>query len=114
MKNRDGEEKKGGEERGERRWQEETFFIRNLPLLSITKPFPLEEKHLTLVSNEVMQSANITECLSNPCMNICTIRVRGMAGRGRMEIKKLFGSTFLLFNYLALNTSVNMSLIFLI
>ena len=74
MKNRDGEDEKGGEERGERRWQGEPVFIRNLSLPSITKPFPLEGKHLTLVSNEVMLSVNITECLSNPCMNICTIR----------------------------------------
>lgn len=74
MKSRDGEEEKGGEERVGRRWQEEKVFIRNFLLLSITRHFPSEEKHLTLVINEVKLSASITECLSNSFMDFCTVR----------------------------------------
>lgn len=52
--------RKEGREGGRgRRWQEEKVFIRHLPLLSITRHFPLEEKDLTPVVNEVTISANI-------------------------------------------------------
>lgn len=87
VKGREEERRKGDNRK--RRLSSETT------LLSITKYFPVEENTWPWLSMKSYYLPIIENVLVIHAWTSLLSEVKGMAGRGRMEIGKLFGSTFL-------------------
>lgn len=92
-----------GERRGEEKGrQQEKRLSSETSLLSITKYFPLEENTWPWLSTKSYYLPIIENVLVIHAWTFILSGVRGMAGRSRMEIEKLFDSTFLQLIYCGL------------